>query len=85
MDDAVGATNLQGANETFKFMAKSSNKDNDLDGVFSSNLARLGGIKTLAGQVEKAFYLCKEHCCACSFAFCRSVGEFIALSTTRML
>ena len=54
MDDAVGATNLQGANETFKFMAKSSNKDNDLDGVFSSNLARLGGIKTLAGQVEKA-------------------------------
>ena len=56
MDDAIGATNLGGSHETFQFLSKSSGPMDELDGVFNSNLARMGGVKALAAQLaEKAF------------------------------
>ena len=56
MNEAVGATNLQSSKATQQFMAKTSKKDEEGDdeGVFSGSLAKLGGIRALADQLEKA-------------------------------
>ena len=63
MEDAVGATNILGSTETMRFLSKSS-QDDGLDGVFGSNLARLGGIQALAAQAEKVFATPNHACCA---------------------
>lgn len=60
MQEAVGATNLGNAVLTQQFLAKASKKDavDGLDGsVFSSSLARVGGLKAFADQLKK-------DCCA---------------------
>ena len=60
MSDSIGATNLASGKESLSFLAKGSGVAAEDSGVFSGSLARIGGLKAWAAEIDKdkEFQLC---------------------------